>query len=154
MKQKMKADYSPAQRKEKLVEVSLFKNNKLPYSMILLSILTELIYTITILGNVETNYMMGAITMFNIAVLFILFTIAVRVNIYSLGWTKVALGFGVYMVIRAIYIVPQILKPTGAFQTIYGMIIATAVLIFIASFISFAKISARTKLIKSKERVE
>lgn len=154
MKQKMKANYNPAERKDKLVEVSLFKNNKLPYSMILFSILTELIYTIVILGNIATNYMMGAITMFNIAVLFVLFTTAVRVNIYSLGWTKAAIGFGIYMIVRALFVVPVILQPTGSFTTIYSMIIATAVLLFIASFISVKRIADRTKLIKSKERVE
>ncbi|MFI3166607.1 MAG: hypothetical protein R3Y32_00660 [Bacillota bacterium] len=154
MKQKMKANYSPTERKGKLVEVSLFKNNKLSYSLILFSILTELIYTIVILGNIATDYMMGAITMFNIAVLFVLFTTAVRVNVYSLGWTKTAGAFGIYMVIRAVLVVPVILKPTGQFTTIYGMIIATAVLLFIASFISYKRITVRTKLINSKERVE
>ncbi|MFI3163443.1 MAG: hypothetical protein R3Y65_03245 [Bacillota bacterium] len=154
MKQKMKANYNPAERKDKLVEVSLFKNNKLPYSMILFSILSELIYTIVILGNIATNYMMGAITMFNIAVLFVLFTTAVRVNIYSIGWTKAATGFGIYMVVRALFVVPVILQPTGKLTSIYAMIIVTAVLLFVASVISYKRIADRTKLIKSKERVE
>lgn len=151
MSKAVDSKYTPEERKQKHVEVSLYTPNKLAYTLILWSIVAALVYTVTILGNVETNFYMGLITMFNIAMLFTLFTTAVKVNTYSLGWTKAAFFIGVYLIIRMLVVVPFVLEPTGSETIIYGAIAVNAVMLFVASFISYKRITVRTKLMESME---
>ena len=97
--------------KEKTILTSFFQGNSKAYFISLCSTLFELWYTLSILDVIEVNYMMGIITFVNIALLFALFTAAVRIKIYSNKWAINTLIVGVYAIIRALFIIPVIIKP-------------------------------------------
>lgn len=96
---------------EKKAYVSLYKKNGLAYALILMSILAELTHVIMVLDVMTVNYLMGITVMINILILFVLFTCAVKVNVYNMKWSMIAVGFGIYMIVRAFVLVPYVLKP-------------------------------------------
>ena len=97
--------------KEKKAYVSLYKKDGLSYSLALCAIVAELVFVVGILDVMEVSFWMGITVMVNIAVLFILFTCAVKMNIYNRTWGIVALVLGVYFLVRQFVIVPGVLKP-------------------------------------------
>ncbi len=134
-----------ADRSEKLVEISFFRSNNLSYKMILFSVLAEMIYVITLLGQVEINALIGVITMMNIVMLFLLFTIAIKVNVYSMYWTRIGFATAAYLALRAVVLLPLMVKPLGAYGQIYGSTLVTILLLLGGCVISQRKIVRREK---------
>ncbi|MGD1822753.1 MAG: hypothetical protein ACPKM0_08335 [Pleomorphochaeta sp.] len=97
--------------KEKTILTSFFQGNSKAYFISLCSTLFELWYTLSILDVIEVNYMMGIITFVNIALLFALFTAAVKIKVYSKKWAINTLIVGIYAIFRALFIIPLIIKP-------------------------------------------
>ena len=137
--------------KEKMVKVSLFRKNSLPYAMILFSILFELAYTVIILDDIAVSYMMGAITVVNIFLLFMLFACAVKVGTYRKWWVKATLVIGIYALIRGLVIVPAVLHPQTRFGTLLFCNIVMALLCITASLRSLALISRRDRFLQTEE---
>lgn len=136
--------------KSKMVKISLFRKNSLPYAMILFSILFELAYTVVILDDIGVSFMMGIITIINIILLFLLFTCAVKISTYRKEWAFVALLTGAYAVFRAFVIVPA-LKPVSKESNliIYNLIMAA--LIITASIRSLILIRKRNAFLETEE---
>lgn len=91
--------------------VLLFNKNYLGYSLTLISIGFEFLFSIKILDSINVGMMMGFSCFLNIVLLFLLFTIAVRVNVYDVDWAKISLIIAIYAIIRCFIIVPFMLKP-------------------------------------------
>lgn len=132
-----------ADRSEKLVEISFFRSNALSYQLILFSVLAEMIYVIALLGQVEINVLVGVITMINIVMLFLLFTIAIKVNVYSMYWTRIGFATTAYLVLRAVVLLPMVVKPLGSYGLIYGGTAVTILLLLAGCIISQRKIVLR-----------
>ena len=90
----MKPDIS---EKEKKVYVTLYKKDAPSYAMILLATLLEFVYVVSILDVMPVTFMMGVAVIVNIFLLFLLFTCAVKVNVYEIPWAAVSLIVGGYM---------------------------------------------------------
>ena len=84
----MKPDIS---EKEKKVYVTLYKKDAPSYAMILLATLLEFVYVVSILDVMPVTFMMGVAVIVNIFLLFLLFTCAVKVNVYEIPWAAVSL---------------------------------------------------------------
>lgn len=123
-------------KKEKKAYVSLYKKDVLPYSLILCAILAELIYDILILDVMPVSYLMGVTVMINIVILFVLFTCAVKVNIYHKTWAAIAVFLGIYMLVRMSVLVPLVLKPYARHTEIMAANFLGGLLLLTAGFIS------------------
>lgn len=134
--------------KEKKVYVSLYKKDSLSYSLSLCAILAELVYVISILDVMPVSYLMGVTVMANIAILFALFTCAVKMNVYNKIWAIVAVVLGIYMIIRQFVLVPVLLKPYDRQLIIAAANLIGAVLLIAAGSISKKKSDLRSALLK------
>ncbi len=94
------------------VKVSVFCKNTAGYALTLLAILLELVFSIRILDSIPTGVMMGLSCGINIFLLFALFSVAVKVNVYQIGWSYVALACALYALLRAFVLLPCLLRPT------------------------------------------
>ena len=111
----MKPDIS---EKEKKVYVTLYKKDAPSYAMILLATLLEFVYVVSILDVMPVTFMMGVAVIVNIFLLFLLFTCAVKVNVYEIPWAAVSLIVGGYMLLRQFVLVPFVLQPYDREQII------------------------------------
>lgn len=132
--------------KEKKAYVSLYKKDSLSYSLTLCAIIAELVFVVGILDVMEVSFWMGITVMVNIAVLFMLFTCAVKMNIYNRTWAMVALALGVYFLVRQFVIVPGILKPYDRQIMIMAANISGAAFLVLAGLISMRRSDRRRKL--------
>ena len=132
--------------KEKKAYVSLYKKDGLPYSLALCAIVAELVFVVGILDVMEVSFWMGITVMVNIAVLFILFTCAVKMNIYNRTWGIVALVLGVYFLVRQFVIVPGVLKPYERQVMLMVANISGAVCLVLAGLVSIKRTNRRRKL--------
>lgn len=132
--------------KEKKAYVSLYKKDGLSYSLALCAIAAELVFVVGILDVMEVSFWMGITVMVNIAVLFILFTCAVKMNIYNRTWAIVALVLGVYFLIRQYVIVPGVLKPYERHVMLMAANISGAVCLVLAGVVSMKRTDRRRKL--------
>ncbi len=132
--------------KDKKVYVSLYRKDGLSYSLTLLSIIAELVYVIGILDVIQVSFLMGLTVMINIAVLFALFTCAVKMNVYEKSLAYVAIGLGIYMIFRQVVAVPFILKPYDRQMLIGAANGVGACLLEAAGFISIKRTDRRRRL--------
>jgi hypothetical protein len=132
--------------KEKKAYVSLYKKDSLSYSLTLCAIIAELVFVVGILDVMEVSFWMGITVMVNIAVLFILFTCAVKMNIYNRTWGIVALVLGVYFLVRQFVIVPGVLKPYERQVMLMVANISGAVCLVLAGLVSIKRTNRRRKL--------
>lgn len=138
--------------KEKKAYVSLYKKDALPYSLLLCATLAELIYDIIILDVMPVSYLMGVTVMLNILILFILFTCAVKVNIYQKKWAVTAVFLGIYMLVRMFVIVPLVLKPYARNTEIMAANLFGGILLLAAGFISLEHTNRRQRLQEQLEQ--
>ncbi len=94
-----------------MVKLSLFRKNALPAQLILLSIVFELLFAVRVLDVMKIDYLMGLSTFTDILLLFLLFTCSVKVGVYSRFWTWMTLALALYALLRAVVLVPFVLKP-------------------------------------------
>ena len=134
--------------KEKKVYVSLYKKDSLSYTLTLCAIVAELVYVISILDVMPVSYLMGVTVMVNIAILFALFTCAVKMNVYDKIWALVAIVLGIYMIIRQFVLVPVLLQPYDRQLTIAVANLVGAALLMTAGNISKQKSEKRSRLQK------
>ncbi len=127
-------------RKQKLTEISLYQTSDTAYKLVLFSVLFEIYYVITVLGSMEINFMVGVVTMTNIVIMFSLFTIAIKVNVYSELWTKIGYGLSVYLAVRILVLLPSLIKPFANQTAIYASSIITFALLFLGCITSTQKI--------------
>lgn len=139
----MSTGANQAERNKKLAEISYYKSNNLSYKMVLFAVLAEMIYVITVLGQVEINALVGLITMVNIVLLFLLFTIAIKVNVYSQFWTNIGFATTGYLALRAAVLLPMLVKPLGSYTAIYGMTAISIALVLFGCIISQKRIALR-----------
>lgn len=132
----MKPDIS---EKEKKVYVTLYKKDAPSYAMILLATLLEFVYVVSILDVMPVTFMMGVAVIVNIFLLFLLFTCAVKVNVYEIPWAAVSLIVGGYMLLRQFVLVPFVLQPYDREQIILVANLAGAALLFAAGGNSLRK---------------
>ena len=132
--------------KEKKTYVSLYKKNSLPYSLILLAIIAELVYVVTVLDVMAVSYLMGITVILNIIILFGLFTCAMKVSVYHRNWAIGGIALGIYMLLRMSVLVPLVLKPYAKMTTIAGANLIGGIILIIAGIISLQKTDKRQKL--------
>ncbi len=132
--------------REKKTLVSLYRKDSLSYTLALCGIAAELVYVIGILDVMAVSFWMGVTVMVNIAVLFALFTCAVKMNIYDRGWAAAAVCLGVYMALRQLVLAPAVLKPYDRQLLIGTANMAGAVLLTAAGVISRTRSSRRRQM--------
>lgn len=132
--------------REKKAYVSLYKKDGLSYSLTLMAIVAELVYVISILDVIEVSFFMGPVVMINIAMLFALFTCAVKMNIYEKKLAFAAILLGIYMIVRQLVLVPFILKPYNRQMLIMAANVAGTCLLIAAGFVSIHRSTNRQKL--------
>ena len=130
------------------VYVTLYKKDAPSYAMILLATLLEFVYVVSILDVMPVTFMMGVAVIVNIFLLFLLFTCAVKVNVYEIPWAAVSLIVGGYMLLRQFVLVPFVLQPYDREQIILVANLAGAALLFAAGGNSLRKSSKRRRLQK------
>lgn len=131
---------------EKKVYVTLHKKDGASYALALLATLVEFIYVIAILDVMPVSYLMGLSVIANIVLIFLLFTCAVKMNVYQTGWAVVALAVAGYMVLRALVIVPLVLRPYQRQTMLLLTGLAGAAVLAVAGLGSIRKSTRRRKL--------
>lgn len=131
---------------EKKVYVTLHKKDGASYALALLATLVEFIYVIAILDVMPVSYLMGLSVIANIILIFLLFTCAVKMNVYQTGWAVVALAVAGYMVLRALVIVPLVLRPYQRQTMLLLTGLAGAAVLAVAGLGSIRKSTRRRKL--------
>lgn len=131
---------------EKRVYVTLHKKDGASYALALLATLVEFIYVIAILDVMPVSYLMGLTVIANIFLIFLLFTCAVKMNVYEAGWAVVALAVAGYMVLRALVIVPLVLRPYQRQTMLLLTGLAGAAVLAAAGLGSIRKSTRRRKL--------
>lgn len=131
---------------EKRVYVTLHKKDGASYALALLATLVEFIYVIAILDVMPVSYLMGLTVIANIFLIFLLFTCAVKMNVYEAGWAVVALVVAGYMVLRALVIVPLVLRPYQRQTMLLLTGLAGAAVLAAAGLGSIRKSTRRRKL--------
>ena len=124
---------------EKKTYVTLYKTNGYSYTMTLLAIIAEFVYVTTILDSMPVNFWMGLTVIMNIFVLFLVFTCAVKINVYSLQWAVITLAVGVYFLVRQFLIVPVFLQPYAHETILLVSNLIGSVLLIIAGVTGTAK---------------
>ncbi len=141
--------------KRKNPEILIYKKNTLPYKILLLSILAEVVYLASILDNMIASFMLGITIMVNILILFTMFTCAIKINMYNEFWNKIGFTVGIYLLLRIIIFIPFILKPVDRLEIITLSSIVQCALVFSASVISLIQTRKRRQAIKkNKQRNE
>lgn len=80
----------------------LYQKNMKGYTLIILSIICNAIYSIFTLNTMDRNYYLGAEVMITILMLLAGFLIAVKIQNYSFKWSFGALSLGLIQIIRLI----------------------------------------------------
>lgn len=132
--------------REKKAYVSLYKKDGLSFGLSLSAIAAELVYVISVLDVITVSFWMGITVMINIAVLFLLFTCAVKMNVYEKKLAYAALVLGVYMLLRQLVLVPVILQPYSRQLLIAAANFAGGALLIAAGYVSTVRCSRRKKL--------
>lgn len=130
----------------KKVYVTLYKKDAGSYALMLLATLVEFIYVIAILDVMPVSFMMGLTVIFNIFLIFLLFTCAVKMNVYQAKWAVVALVVGGYMVARALVVVPFVLQPYERQTMLLLVNLIGAALLLLAGLGNIRKSTKRQKL--------
>lgn len=141
-----KSTYTRGERREKLIMASLYRKNALPYGLVLLSILFELAYVVTILDNMQVDHMMGLVVFADIVILFLLFVCAVKMNVYSLFWSWAAFALCAVFALRAAFFIPLVLRPLHKQAEILMCNVAAALLTFLAGAVSLSVIRKRRRI--------
>lgn len=132
---------------DKKVYVSLYKKNKSCYALILLATALEFVYVVSVLDRMRISWIMGATVMVNILALFLLFTCAVKVNVYSTFWSWVTIAAAAYVLFRQLVLIPFVIKPTGRETRILILNIATVILLTAAGVLGLVRTGKRTALL-------
>lgn len=132
---------------DKKVYVSLYKKNTLCYALILLATALEFVYVVSVLDRMKISWLMGGAVMVNIFVLFLLFTCAVKVNVYSALWCRVTLAAAAYILLRQTVLIPFVIKPIGRGTRILILNIVSIVLLTAAGAIGIIRAGKRAALL-------
>lgn len=132
--------------KEKKAHVLLYKKDGRSYALALLSVAAEFVYVVSILDVMPVSFWMGICIMMNIFLLFMLFTCAVKVNVYEKAWSVITFSLGFYMLLRQFVLVPMLLKPYDNETIILIANLACAALLFAAGAVSYRKCTTREKI--------
>lgn len=130
----------------KKVYVTLYKKDGGSYALALLATLVEFIYVIAILDVMPVSYLMGLTVIANIFLIFLLFTCAVKMNVYEAKWAVVALVVSGYMVVRALVVVPFVLRPYERQTLLLLANLGGAALLLAAGLGNIRKSTRRRKL--------
>lgn len=84
-------------------ERRLYQNNFTGYLLILLYIAICAAHSIFLLNAMEINENLGVIVMLTIVLLLLGFLAAVKVRVYSLGWSYGAIAIGVFQFVRLFF---------------------------------------------------
>lgn len=137
---------------EKKTYVTLYRTNGYSYTLTLLAIIAEFVYVTTILDSMPVNFWMGLTVIMNIFVLFLIFTCAVKINVYSLQWAVITLAVGVYFLVRQFLIVPVFLQPYAHETILLVSNLIGFVFLITAGAISTIKAKKRKALLQNVGR--
>lgn len=135
----------------KRVQISVFRKNTLGYSLLLCSILLELFFAVKILDSIQTGVMMGISCAINILLLFALFGVAVKVNVYQPVWSYYGLAIGCYALFRAFVLLPFVLKPESRQALLFSCTFVEGVLVVAGSWVSLIRSKKRAAFLATKE---
>lgn len=142
----MKAETS---LKEKKIQVMLFKKDGFSFTMALLAIAMEFIYVVNILDAMSISWILGVTVLGNIFMLFLLFTCAVKINVYEKIWSCITFLTGIYFLVRQFVLVPYILRPYENRTAILVVDLLGAALLLTAGAVSFRN-TVRRKALREK----
>lgn len=140
-----------AERREKLERIFLYKNNTFCYGISLLSVLSELSYTVAILDVIVPDVKMFFVVIVNLFLLFSIFYIAVLEKVYRHTAAYSALIVVGYLSVRMLWIVPRFLRPAGRAQFLFAMDACTVLLLLFAAVRTIDVSSRRKKHLVHEE---
>lgn len=142
-----------ANRLEKRLKITRYQKNVISYRLTLAAIALELWYTILLLDDIATEPIIGAATFLNTGLLFVLFLSAVKMNVYDRKWSALSLAVAAYLPARALWLLPDMLRPEHSLGMLTALTVAQAALLLISSIYSLVVIAKRARYIQpaSKE---
>ena len=138
----------------KNVKVSVFCKNATGYGLTLIAILFELMFSIRILDSTPVGVMMGVSCGINIILLFVLFSVGVKVNVYQVGWAYVGLACAGYALLRAFVLLPVFLKPTSNQRVLFVVTLLEGMVELVASLVSLVGSKRRARFLATPEGKE
>lgn len=131
--------------------ILVFSKNSLGYALALCSIIFEFVFAIKVLDCIDVGALMGISCVLNIILLFLLFSVAVKVNVYKENWAKTALAIAVYAIVRSFFLVPFVLKPYQKAGFLSLMTLLEGLFLFFSGVVSIISSRRRETYMSSEE---
>lgn len=124
-------------------EKRLYLENSTSQSLVLLYIGFNTIFTIFYVNQMPVTSDLGRFVMVNIALSLLAFLMAVRQKAYSIRWSYIGIGMALFQLLRIFWIPIEIENPMRLGLQL--LLIISAGLLFVASFICFKRATERQK---------
>lgn len=132
------------------IEKTIYQPNKLSGNLIMLVIAINVYFVLQVLNVIDKDFHIGVHILSNIFLTLVLFLGSVRVKVYQMNWSYVILGFGVFQILRGLFLIPA--EVTGSLETTLTFaLVFSGVLAIAAAVISIQKITRQRKYIEENE---
>lgn len=135
----------------KSVKVSVFCRNGLGYALTLAAILFELAFSVKILDSIGVGVLMGVSCGLNIILLFVLFSVAVKENVYRTDWCLVGIACGAYALLRGFVLLPLVLKPVENQGMLFASTCVCGALVLAGALVSLVRSRRRAAFLATSE---
>jgi phosphatidylserine synthase len=130
-------------------EKILYRKNNLGYSLIMVFISLNVVYSIFVLNNMDVNWELGIFIFVTILLLLFGFLMASKMLVYSIRWSYIALGVAVFQLTR-LFIGNYTFSSTQYFL-LNLCIIASAISCFAGGLISIRRSLFRKQLLDASK---
>lgn len=126
----------------------LYKKNQMGFRLVLLFIVMNGVYAVSVLNNMEATRAVGILIMFTIVFFLLGFLVAVKVQTYSLPWSIAAVGLGVLQLLRVFMLPDGPAKGGGSLLILLG----SGMVCLAAGLYSVMSTSLRKRTVRELER--
>lgn len=133
-------------------EKKLYQNNILGYNLIMGFIILNTAYAIFTLKSMELNYKIGIFVMTNIILSLFTFLDAVKVKNYSILWSGLTFGIGIFQIIRFIMSENKFADKGNIMLSI--VLLLSIVLVFLGAVVSMVRSKKRLNYINNYSNKE
>lgn len=129
-------------------EKKLYQVNKLSYNLVMFFIILNTAHAIFTLQNMNVDFGIGIFVMMTIVLLMIGFLAAVKLQTYSLKWSYISIGIGIFQFGRYLFSPEEIVGTIKIYLDV--MILLSIVFIITGAIICIIRTKQRTNYIKNE----
>lgn len=125
---------------------NLYEDNKTGFTLVLLHIILNVVYSIFTIKNMETNYEVGIFIMTTIILLLLGFLTAVKVQKYSMPFSFVAIIIGLFQFTRPFF--ANNTASEGLTTTLNAFLILSGIVCVLGGIVSIRNARIRRQCVK------